>query len=424
MRFLPNLLLPAVAVVLNLAVAADLPEGGVALVNESKLLPAQLEVRIGGGVEGSHEVVPSSHDDFVEVLRLRTSAQPPNTWDVGVGAKTTTPVEKGDAILAGFWARGQSLDRSAGAVAEFVFERNGNPHTKSVQHLIETPKNGDWEHFWVRCRSLEDYPIGGAVLNFQVGYQGGRFELGGMEAWNFGQEIDLEKLPHTAITYVGREAEADWRAEAVARIERHRMGPLAITLLDAEGQPLAGTADADRYREILSEHFNLAAIENSLKWKQWDAWPQNQVRTLNALRWLKKESIPARGHVMVWPGHRYLPEWVSELANQENPEALRGVIDGHIREMGYASKGLVRDWDVLNEVFDNRDLTNALGDEEMVKWFQAAKRAIPEAKRYYNDYAALVRGGFPTSHRRRYAFSSRTMHRSTESGFKVISGRW
>ena len=100
---------------------------------------------------------------------------------------------------------------------------------------------------------------------------------------------------------------------------------------------------------------------------------------------------------MVWPGHRYLPDWIKSI--EDNPAALSAAIDGHIREVGYAAKGLVRDWDVLNEVFDTRELTTALGDEAMIGWFKTARMIDPSAKRYYNDYAGLVRGGFPTGHK-------------------------
>jgi len=107
-----------------------------------------------------------------------------------------------------------------------------------------------------------------------------------------------------------------------------------------------------------------------------------------------------RGHVMVWPGYRYLPPWLAKLDKQ--PDALRAAIDAHITEIGRAAGKQVSQWDVLNEVFANRELTNALGDEEMIRWFKQAQAVAPHATLYYNDYAGLVRGGFPTGHKQHF----------------------
>lgn len=405
------------------AFSDPLPKGGVPLIEGSKLQPDQLRVRLGGGGFGTQRVLPSSRTEFEQSLQLNVVKRPPNTWDVGVKAATTAPVEKGDAILVGFWARGKAADGHGGAVAEFVFERNGAPYTKSVQYLVETPADGSWQHVWVRCRSLEDYQPGQAVINFQAGYIAARLEIAGIEACNFADRVKLTDLPHTALTYVGRSLDAPWRIEAERRIDQHRRADLSVTVVDAGGKPRAGVpvhvhldrlgfdfgsavavrlltgegADAERYRKTFLEMFNLGVIENALKWQQWEAHPGNQPRTIDALRWFGKQGIPVRGHVMVWPGYRYLPKRIKALA--EDPDALREAIDEHIGEVGAAAGDRVRDWDVLNEVYANRDLTDVLGDGAMVHWFRVARSVAPRAKLYYNDYAGLVRGGFPTGHK-------------------------
>ena len=397
---------------------AELPEGGKPLVSKTIGLDA-LSVHVGKF--GSKAIVASNHKAFDQALKLTVTERPPNTWDVGIGLSTRTAVRKGDQLLVGFWARGTSSD--GGGVAELVFERAGPPHTKSIQYLVETPEDGSWQHYWVRLRSLESYEPGQAAVKFQAGYVESTFELGGIEAWNFADRAKWEDLPHSALTYLGRELDASWRSEAERRIDRHRKADFQVTVVDAAGAPVVGVpvhvrldrsafdfgtavkakwilqegSEAERYREKIKSHFNLAVIENSLKWQQWDAHPSKQIQAIDALQWLADNDIPARGHVMVWPGYRYLPSWIKGLEAQ--PKALRGAIDSHIREVGYAARGLVRDWDVLNEIYDNRDLTNALGDEEMLHWFKMARHVAPDAKRYYNDYAALVRGGFHTGHK-------------------------
>ena len=401
---------------------APLPAGGQPLIAVEKAAPDQLRVNLGGGKLGQKKILDVQHSAFSKSLQVQLTAQPQNTWDTSISTQTTEPVKKDDALLIGFWARGKPLEGVGGGVAEVVFELNGAPYTKSVQYLLETPSDGSWQHFWVRFRSLEDYEAGGATVTFQTGYLREEFELAGLEVWNFG-DTEYESLPHTPLTYAGRELDADWRTAADERIERIRKSDLEVTVVAADGSPVSdasvkirqqahafdfGTAASasmiagdheqrSKYCDVLLQHFNVAAIENGLKWKSWDKYPGNQRQTLAAMDWLNKNNVAVRGHVMVWPGHRYLPEWIKSIEAQ--PETLSKVIDGHIREVGYAVEGKVRDWDVLNEVFDNRDLTNALGDEAMTHWFELARQVSPGVDLYYNDYAGLVRGGHRTTHK-------------------------
>ena len=401
---------------------SDLPAGGVRLIAEEKTAPDQLIVHLGGGKFGQKHVLDVEHSAFSKSLQVQVTAQPQNTWDASISTQTTEAVKKDDALLVGFWARGKPLEGIGGGVAEVVFELNGAPYTKSVQYLVETPSDGSWQHYWVRFRSLEDYAPGGATVTFQTGYLKEEFELAGLEVWNFG-DAEFESLPHTPLTYAGRELDADWRTAAEQRIDKIRKSDLEVTVTGADGKPLVGASvrirqqahafdfgtaasaamiagdheQKSKYCEVLLEHFNVAAIENGLKWKSWDKYPGNQPQTLAAMDWLNENNVAVRGHVMVWPGHRYLPEWIKTI--EDKPEALAKVIDGHIREIGYAVQGKVRDWDVLNEVFDNPDLTNALGDEAMTHWFEEARKIAPGVDLYYNDYAGLVRGGHPTTHK-------------------------
>ncbi len=407
----------------SLAVADGLPAGGISLLDGDRDVIEQLNVRLGDGKYGTHQIGPTKHDEFDRSLQISLTNRPENTWDSAFGLPSNKAVAKGDVLLIGFWLRGKATSGVGGAVAEFVFERFSAPHTKSVQFLAESPADGSWQHYWVRFRSLESYEAEQAGMNFQIGYQPETLEFGGLQAWNFGQDVDIDTLPNTELTYTGRELDASWRAEAAERIDQLRRDDLSMSLFDDQGQPRSGAKvsvklvshdfgfgsavsasmltgegeDNDRYRETFKKYFNVGTTENALKWKSWDEnWISHEA-TINALKWMKEQRIPARGHVMVWPGIRYLPEWVPTI--YDRPEVLTKVLDTHIREMGYATQGLVRDWDVLNEVFDNRDLTDILGDEAMVHWFKVADEVAPNVQLYYNDYAGLVRGGFPTTHK-------------------------
>ena len=309
-----------------------LPAGGTRLIAEEKTAPDQLRVNLGGGKLGEKKVLDVEHSAFSKSLQVQLTAQPENTWDTSISTQTTEAVKKDDALVIGFWARGKPLEGIGGGVAEVVFELNGAPYTKSVQYLVETPSDGSWQHYWVRFRSLDDYAANGATVTFQTGYLREEFELAGLEVWNFG-DAEYESLPHTPLTYAGRELDADWRVKADERIEQIRKSDLELTVIGADGKPLVGASvqirqqahafdfgtaasaamiagdheQKAKYCEVLKELFNLASIENGLKWKSWDKYPGNQPQTLAAMDWLNENNIAVRGHVMVWPGHRYLP---------------------------------------------------------------------------------------------------------------------
>ena len=72
-------------------------------------------------------------------------------------------------------------------------------------------------------------------------------------------------------------------------------------------------------------------------------------------------------------------------------------------------KGLVLQWDVMNEPFDNHDLIDILGKDEIAQWFKLARAADPDAKLFINDYAILSGGGGETPHRNHYEGTIRFM---------------
>ena len=399
----------------------EIPSGGTPAIEADSLAPAKLNVNSGGKL-ATHSVNSKSTLDGAPSILVDITGQPKNTWDISVSKSTTAAVKKGDALVAGFWVRGKAEGVEIGGVTEFAFEKAGKPYTKSIQYLVETPADGEWRHYWVAFKSLEDYEASGALITFQMGYLKQEVELAEIELWNFGQR-ELSGLPHTSLSYIGREPDAAWRKEALDRIEKVRKADLEIQFLDSKGQPLSGqpvhveldrhafgfgTAvnswkvtgkgeDDAKYREVLKENFNLGALENGLKWPFWDEKPEYRHLAIDTLKWLKAENIKVRGHVMVWPGQGHLPDWVKSL--KDNPKALKRTLASRIREMGFLTQGIAADWDVINEGFDNHELMDWLGDEAMVEWFKEADAVLPDADLYYNDYAALVRGGHPTAHK-------------------------
>ena len=100
------------------------------------------------------------------------------------------------------------------------------------------------------------------------------------------------------------------------------------------------------------------------------------------------------GHCLVWAKDERTPEWVFEDgARPASRELLLERMQTHIKAVASRYRGKVISWDVVNEALD--DGTNfirpskwfsTLGEEFIVKAFQFARQADPEAVLVYNDY--------------------------------------
>ena len=99
------------------------------------------------------------------------------------------------------------------------------------------------------------------------------------------------------------------------------------------------------------------------------------------------------GHCLVW--HSQTPRWVFEGADGKplTRDALLDRMHDHIRTVVGRYKGRIAGWDVVNEAL-NEDGTlrqspwlKIIGDDYMLKAFQFAHEADPQAELYYNDYS-------------------------------------
>lgn len=416
-------------------VAASAPDGGSRLVSTESCAAKNIGAYAAGGLSKQIDLIDIEQDELFKAgvtqgRSLSVFDQPRNTWDAGFAVKSDAAIAKGERVLIGFWVRGVALNDAGesvggdGGVIELVFEKGGPPHTKSVQYLVETEPDNAWKHVWVRCESRESYAAGEANIGFQLGYRRQRVEIAGVEVWKYPADRSLKSLPMSPRTYMGRQQDAAWRVAAEKRIEQIRKCDLNIRLIDAAGDPVVGKTmhlqqtrhafrfgtavscdmvqrqddDGDQYRRQLKRLFNIGTIENGLKWRSWDsrgATRHDQV--LTSIDWLNKNQIAVRGHVMIWPSERNSPPWISSL--YDKPDVLKQVINTHIREMGFATKGKVADWDVVNEAFDNDEFEQHLGPGCFTEFFQEAEAVLPNSDLYYNDYAGLVRAGVNTYHK-------------------------
>lgn len=421
-----------------LVFAQSVPTGGTALLSEGSVAQAGF---YGGGTAAApvatRQIVTVAGQPFGEAARVATLSPTGESYTSAMTFSSNRAVAEGDVVLLRFWVRSiETTDETGTVTMEAYVEGPGPAYTRSTSYQVNA--SSAWQEFFLPFRVVGSYPAGQLGFKFGFGATGRPqvLEMGGVEAWWYGTSRRLDEMPRTSFNYVGRDAGAAWRAAAAARINQYRKNRYEVRAVDADGQPVAGRrlrvrltrhafefgtamvasrlmdptgADNARYREKLRELFNAGTFENDTKWPPWDGeWGAgfNRTQTLAALEWTKANRLTMRGHVLVWPSVRNLPNSIGPLVQAGDatvPERVRA----HIEEMLTATAGGFVDWDVLNEPYDNFDLMRVYGYERMADWFKEARRHAPAVGLFINDYGILSGGGLNVTKQDAYAATIR-----------------
>lgn len=411
--------------------APDKPTGNYGKVKGEDVLAGKgvRAFAIQGKVERiSAKWFPAEGQPFAEYIQVEGKKVPGGVqpWDVQLRASNETEIKSGDVLLATIYFRTKWIgDEYGEGQSEFVFELARDPWTKSA--TFELRAGPEWKQLLVPFVSAGSFGPGEAQLAFRLGYSTQQtIELGGITLENFGKQLALADLPKSKLTYPGMAADAPWRAAAEARIEQYRKGDFQVVVQDAQGKPVSdATVAVDMTRSAfgwgtcvpaesivandqklltpIKQLFNMATLENDLKWEPLAGdWGGSFTldRALAGLDWLSSNGIDARGHVLVWPGWNELPRYLKKF--KDDKKALRAEVIKHIREVAGATKGKVVHWDVLNEPFTNHDLMEILGYDVMAEWFRVTRQVDPKATLYINDFGILSGGGGTNEHRDHY----------------------
>lgn len=371
---------------------------------------------------GSRQIVDVSGQPFTRAARITVTGTPEYFYNVQYGGPLNRAVVAGELALLRFYARTiEGTGETNEGVVTVFSQRNIDPWDKAI--TAEYRAGAGWTEFLVPYLFTTSHPLGQHSIMFGFGAHGAQIlEIGGVELIYYGSLYTLDDMPRTERTYQGQEDDAPWRAEALARIDTIRKGPLSVQVVGTDGAPVPGAAVvvelerhgfpfgtviyADRivgtgtvnetYRKKLLELFSAAGTENDLKWPPWEGdWGSSfsQQQTIDALKWLKDHFVYVRGHVLVWPGWDNLPKSINTLHQNGNDAAIPAATLAHIDAITQATKGLVDGWDVLNEPFANHDLMDLFGDSIMIDWFQRARMNLPDTELFLNDYSIVSSGG-------------------------------
>lgn len=157
------------------------------------------------------------------------------------------------------------------------------------------------------------------------------------------------------------------------------------------------TGEDKRGVPIIQKQFNTITPENVLKWALVHPRPGTNGYDFGPadayVEFGEKNGMVIIGHTLIW--HSQVPRWVfqDEDGKDLTREALLERMRDHIYTVVGRYKGRIKGWDVVNEALqDNGTMRRTpwyriIGEDYLLKAFQYAQEADPDAELYYNDYS-------------------------------------
>ncbi|MEQ8838734.1 MAG: glycoside hydrolase, partial [Lacipirellulaceae bacterium] len=317
------------------------PEGGNQIVAFDQDLPLQFQSQ---NVEATGRWAAAKDMPFKEVYRIESDTRFSDPKNMQLSIPLAASIRKGDVLLLSFWvhrprAGGQpnNIYLSIGDKdAPAIYENQLSAYRVWKQHVRSFIAPRD-------CDSTD------AAIHFDLGEAGKIAEIAAIQLINYGPDRDPATLPRSTVNYPGRSPDAQWRKEALKRIEEIRKGEIAVKVVDALGEPVIdanveiamqqhafgfGNAvnsemlgaekkdfpirpkgkatvkweDAQKYREVVKKYFDRVTFESELRPANWQAmkkgnpaWQRkHRILMTQTLPWLQENNIDARGHYIAW----------------------------------------------------------------------------------------------------------------------------
>jgi hypothetical protein len=370
-RLLAFLLTPVV--LLSKALALDLPAGGTEI--GTGALQASANAKAG-------KVEPLQPGQRITI----THADEAKSYSAQFTAPIGSAVAKNERVFAILKARVVGEFKVGEVLAKLQLK--GAPYS-SFGSTIGIGLLPEWTELPVTFIATESIPANTAAVVLLCGHKAQSIEVASVRVLKYPASTDITSFPKVKPikrTYPGREAEAPWRAAALARIEQHRKTDLSLKLTNAEGKPLADTkvwvtlrrhefgfgsainakrlssdsADDQRYREIIDRLFSIVVFENDLKDGQWSPeFNEKRRRERNAeldraFAWLQARHIPVRGHYLMQVATPY------NLHDIKDSKVIQQRTLDSVRERLAFVKDRVIEWDVINHpiAWDGADMLN------------------------------------------------------------------
>lgn len=349
--------------------ALKIPPGGQELLASNAVEKAKFNgAAYGSGRRVEFADAPESAGWRIVVTNVGT-----REWSANLNVDVDGTIKSGETVLLAFYARGTTAEGTESGGGLVVEQKVSPDFLKLGVGAFKAGTN--WTPVYVPFMAGVESISNKTAISFQVAGRRQTLELAGIRLINYGREVPLASMPRPYVHYPGREPDAPWRKEALARIESNRVTDFAFQVVDANGKPVEGAqvhailkrqafnfgtaikaqflmgpdARAPGYRKAVEENFSCVVFENDLKPFGWEGGKATNNRAYRrewldqSIAWLQERDFTIRGHYLmlgVWEA------WSEELRNQ--PDAIRERILRHMREVTEGVGHGITEWDVLN----------------------------------------------------------------------------
>ncbi|MGE5084885.1 MAG: endo-1,4-beta-xylanase [Bacillota bacterium] len=165
-----------------------------------------------------------------------------------------------------------------------------------------------------------------------------------------------------------------------------------------------GLLSDPKYGQILAQNFSMITPEFDFKFQA--IHPQPHLYAFGEadelVEFALKNNIRIHGHTLVW--HEALPSWVWSLYKSGQYQQLKTALRDHISTGVRRYKGVIKEWDTLNEIFssDSEDpegfRSNSEDEDNISIWYKAFGKQIyidalrkvksidPNCENWINDF--------------------------------------
>jgi GH35 family endo-1,4-beta-xylanase len=301
---------------------------------------------------------------------------------------------KGDVMLMSFWMRRPGAGGQPNN-AVFYFQ----PGNDQPEFEYKLSAYREWKQHVRSFVAQNNFDPEHSTVEIHLGEAGETAEIADFRLVNYGENYDIGLLPRSTVNYVGRDPDAKWRKEALARIEEIRKADISFEVIDDDGKPIENATvkvqmqrhafgfgnavnaqllggeessfpytkkrngsetisswqDSQKYRQIVKDYFNCVTFESALRPHVWktqrsgspDEKRQNEVLLNQAFPWLQANRIGIRGHYLAWAPMDFN---AIEKEFVGDPAAHRQWLWDHMSDVLSTTSDFVTEWDTINHI--------------------------------------------------------------------------
>ena len=352
---------------------------------------------------------------FTKALDFNSVKIPEKSYKCAVEVRTDKQFNQGDVGMLVLYTRlisGGSNDSGEGHVEVTLQETATTGYKAAIQSHIYF--GTDWKVTYIPFSvspSVANKPL---RMHIRPAHEIQEFQVGGYCLMNFGSKYKIEDMPDSSY-YKGMEEDAQWRKDALAKIEQIRKGDITVTVKDKDGNVIPdadvkldmyesefewGTAistrllregeDGENYRKNLVKYFNGAVVETEHKWNYYENDP---VSANSMVDWSIRNGIKNfRVHALLWD-RKYdsttknsaVPPDVGKWIESKDYDKIKARFEKHIYEQAGDFAGRVTEFDVINEMTRGDAWFWDEQKDIISKAFEWARKAAPNEKLFFNE---------------------------------------